>query len=253
MTPEITLQLYTLREQFGQDFEGTLKAVQQIGFKNVEPAGFHGRTAKEYKESLDRLGLKAPSAHSLLPVGEDANKIIDDALEVGIRYLVTGVPPNAAENYKSLDRVKKMAELYVEGAENAAKHGLFVGYHNHNWDLAEVEGKRGYQEFLKNTPSTVLWEADVYWVARAGLDPVDFLNELGERARLLHLKDGAIQDLSLQPPYLPCGEGDIDLPAAAQAGKFAEYAAVELDEYSGDMLQAVEKSYQYLTEKGLAR
>lgn len=253
MIPEITVQLYSLREQFAENFEKTLDAVRSIGFENVEPAGYHGLTPKEFRAQLDQRGLKAPSAHCGLPVGEDANEIIDAALEIGIRYLISGVPPGGQENYQSLDRVHKMADLYAEAADKAEKHGLLVGYHNHDWDLCEIDGQRAYQIFLEKTPDSVFWEADVFWVARAGIDPAEFVRELGQRARLLHLKDGAVKDLSLNPPFLPCGEGDVDLKAAASAGKYTEFAAVELDAYNGDMLEAIEKSYQYLTQNGLAQ
>tara|TARA_R100000027_G_scaffold52103_1_gene40777 strand:- start:8694 stop:9455 length:762 start_codon:yes stop_codon:yes gene_type:complete len=253
MAPKITLQLYTLREALAADLPGTLQKIRDIGFSNVEPAGFFNLTVAQYKESLNRYDLKAPSAHLELPVGDRTNEIIETAQELGTKYLVTGIPPNRDEAYNSLDHVKAMAALYQEAAENAAKHGLFVGFHNHDFDLQEVEGTRAYKVFLENTPDTVLWEIDVYWVARAGIDPVEFIREIGNRGRLLHLKDGNAKDMSVGPTFLPCGEGDVDLVAAANAAEHAELAAVELDYYSGDMLEAVEKSYQYLTLKGLAQ
>ena len=53
-------------------------------------------------------------------------------------------------------------------------------------------------------------------------------------------------------PFLPAGQGEVDLIASAQAAKDAEYIAVELDDYDGDMLKAVEQSYLYLTENKIA-
>ena len=253
MTPDITLQLYSLREQFAENFQGTLEAIRAIGFSNVEPAGYYGRSVKDYAAALKALDLKAPSAHSGLPIGDQTNEVIEAALELGCRYLITGGPPSWQDNFTTIDGIKHTAELYAKAAENAAKHGLHVGYHNHDWDLAEVEGQHAYRVFLENTPESVLWETDVYWVARAGIDPVAFIREIGARGRLLHLKDGALKDLSAEIPFLPAGTGDVDLIAAAGASEVAELAAVELDAYSGDMLDAVRQSYEYLTQKGLAQ
>jgi len=253
MTPQLTLQLYTLRDALSENFEATFETIREIGFKNVEPAGLSGRSPKEYAKYLNALGLKAPSAHSPLPIGDDRNKVIDTALEIGCRYLITGCPPAWQENFTSIDGIKRTAELYTEAAENATKHGLFVGYHNHDWDLLEVEGQSAYRVFLENTPETVLWETDVFWVARAGLDPVAFIQEIGARGRLLHLKDGHLKNREITPPFLPAGAGEVDLITAAKSSQFAEYSAVELDAYDGDMLDAVRKSYQFLTEQGLAQ
>lgn len=53
--------------------------------------------------------------------------------------------------------------------------------------------------------------------------------------------------------FLPAGAGDVDLLAAAKSANHAEYIAVELDEYAGDMLAAVKQSYEYLTVNGIAQ
>ena len=192
MIPEITVQLYSVREQAAADYEGTIRAIAAMGFGNVEPAGFPGSSVAEAAKLFKELGLKAPSCHGSLPVGDNKNKVMDDALTLGHKYIITGCPPNFRENFKSADTIKATAELYCAAAETAAAHGIQVGYHNHDWDLAEVDGKPCYRHFLDNTPETILWEADLFWVARAGLDPVEFVKEISPRGILLHFKDGIV-------------------------------------------------------------
>jgi sugar phosphate isomerase/epimerase len=252
MTPQITIQLYTLRDQLTADYEGTIRSVAAMGFPNVEPAGFPGTTPSAAAKLFKELGLKAPSAHCPLPIGDDKNEIIETALELGHRYLITGVPAGHKDNYTSIDKVKAMAELYCQAADNAAAHGLQVGYHNHDWDFAELQDQQSYQIFLAHTPETVIWEADIFWVARAGIDPVGFLQEIGPRGKAIHFKDGHLTNRDINPPFLPAGEGEVDLKAAASAAQYAEYAAIEIDAYEGDMLAAVQKSYTYLTQTGIA-
>ncbi|MGZ0655674.1 sugar phosphate isomerase/epimerase family protein [Coraliomargarita sp. W4R72] len=252
MTPQITLQLHTLREPLAADYEGTIRAVAAMGFPNIEPAGFPGITVSAAAKLFKELELKAPSTHCSLPIGDDKNEIIETALELGHRYLITGGPPNWQDSYGTTDQIKAAAELYCQAAENAAPHGLQVGYHNHDWDIAVIDERPAYHIFLAHTPETVLWEADIFWVARAGIDPAGFIQEIGPRGKVLHFKDGHINNREIVPPYLPAGEGDVDFKAAYGAARHAEYIAVELDAYADDMLEAVQKSYTYLTKNNMA-
>jgi len=250
--PQISVQLYSLRDALEADFEGTIRKLAAIGFPCVEPAGFHGCKPSEVAKLLADLNLTAPTAHCGLPIGEAKNEIIETALELGHRYLITGGPPGWQDDYTTTDQVKAIAEQYCIAADNVAPHGLQVGYHNHDWDLAEFEAQPAYHTFLAHTPESVLWEADLFWIARAGIDLAEFLQEIGPRGKVLHFKDGHITDRSIEIPFLPAGQGEVDLIAAAKVGNDAEYIAVELDAYDGDMLKAVEQSFLYLTENKIA-
>lgn len=268
MTPAITVQLYSVREDAQKDYEGTIRAIAAMGFENVEPAGYPGSSVAEASKLFKELGLKAPSCHGALPIGENKNQIIEDALTMGHKYIFTGCPPDFQKNFESHDAIKATAELYCEAAEFAAKHGIQVGYHNHDWDLVTIDGKAGYKTFLENTPETVLWEADLFWVTRAGLNVADFVKEIGARGKVLHFKDGAANAagtfteaetedgkimISDSSPFLPAGTGNVDLKSASEVAKFAEYVAVELDSYEGNMMKAVQESYTYLTKSGFAK
>ncbi len=268
MALPISVQLYSVREQASADYEGTIRAIAEMGFECVEPAGYPGSSPSEAAKLFKALGLEAPSCHGALPVGDNRNQVIEEALMLGHKYVITGCPPNFGEHYKSADTVKAMVDLYNEAAQNAAPYGLLVGYHNHDWDLADVDGKPGYRYFLEGTPETVLWEADLFWVARAGLDPVEFVKEIGSRGKCLHFKDGIVtadgefteaetEDgkimISDSKPFLPAGAGQVDLVGASAVAEHTEYAVVELDSYQGDMMKAVQESYTYLTTKGIAR
>ena len=268
MLPEITVQLFSVREQAAADYESTIRAIANMGFKNVEPAGFPGSTVEKSAKLFKELNIKTPSCHSVLPLGDDKNRVIDEALTLGIKYIITGCPANFRENYKNADAIKAMAAQYCEAAEIAAEHGMQVGYHNHDWDLIDVDGKPGYKYFLENTPETILWEADLFWVARAGLDPADFIKEIGPRGKLLHFKDGIVNSdakfteaetedgkimISDSAPFLPAGAGQVDLISAGKVADYTEYIAVELDRYEGDMMNAVQESYTYLTTNKIAK
>jgi sugar phosphate isomerase/epimerase len=268
MIPQITVQLYSVRDQASADYEGTIRAIADMGFGCVEPAGYPGTTPEKAAKLFQELGLTAPSAHIRLAVGDSKNEIIEQALMMGHKYLITGSPRGFKEAYSSIDQIKATADLYCEAAANLAPHGLQVGYHNHDWDLSLIENQRKYQLFLKHTPDSVLYEADIFWVARAGLDPVAFIEEIGARGKALHFKDGIVSTqekftaaktesgdvmVSDSIPFRAAGTGQVDLLAAYKAVKHAEYIAVELDAFEGDMLQAIQQSYDYLTSNGIAQ
>ncbi len=267
MIPQITVQLYSVRDLASQNYEATIREIADIGFGCVEPAGYPGYTAEKAVKLFQELGLKAPTAHIGLPVGENKNAIIEQALLMGHKYLITGCPPDFTKNYASMDSVKAMTELYCEAAANLAPYGLQVGYHNHDWDLVKVDGEVAYKYFLSHTPESVVYEADIFWVAKAGLDPAAFIREIGVRGKALHFKDGVIsaQDtfteaktesgnvmISNSVPFRPAGKGQVDMIGASKAIQHTDYIAVELDSYDGDMMQAVRESYQYLTRNKIA-
>jgi len=268
MTPQITVQLYSVRDAASQDYEATIRAIADMGFGCVEPAGYPGTTPEKAAKLFKELGLSAPSAHIGLPIGDQKNAIIEQALMMGHKYLITGCPPGFQESCGSIDSIKATAELYCKAGANLAPHGLQVGYHNHDWDLGLIDNQRKYQIFLENTPDSVLYEADIFWVARAGLDPVAFIEEIGARGKALHFKDGIVSNqekfttaktesgdvmVSDSIPFRAAGTGQVDLIAAYKAVKHAEYIGVELDAFEGDMLQAIKQSYDFLTTNGIAK
>lgn len=268
MPREISVQLYSVREQAKENYEATIRAIADMGFSCVEPAGYPGASPEEAAKLFAELGLKAPSCHGPLPVGDQKNEVIETAQLMGHTYLITGCPPQFRESMNTLDAIKNTAEMYCEAAENAAQFGMQVGYHNHDWDLADIDGVPAYKHFLELTPESVLWEADVFWVARAGLDPSAFIKEIGARGKALHFKDGAVNTdatfteaetedgrimVSDSSPFLPAGTGQVDLMAASAAAQEAELIVVELDRYEGDMMAAVQESYTYLTQAGIAQ
>lgn len=92
MTPQITVQLYSVREQAAKDYEGTIRAIAEMGYGCVEPAGYPGSSPEKASRLFKELGLQAPSAHIGLPVGDQKNEIIEQALLMGHKALITGIP-----------------------------------------------------------------------------------------------------------------------------------------------------------------
>jgi sugar phosphate isomerase/epimerase len=259
MSAPIALELYTVRAEAQQDFAGVLDRVAAIGYVGVEVSGLHGMPAGELRSRLDALGLELMGAFGILPpapgengaTGAAAEMVIDERfLEaqqmLGNDVVVAGLMP---AEVASLDALDRGAERLNRCAELVRGRQMALGYHNHWWEFESRDGWTPMTSLLERVEPDVFLEVDIYWLQTAGLDPVETLAELGSRVRRLHVKDGpCVQGV----PQTALGDGRVDLAAVLAAAPQADWHVVELDEYAGQMFEAVEASYGYLTERGLS-
>lgn len=209
------VQLYTLRTEMEKNVEATLAKVAEIGYKEVEFAGYFGRTPSQIDRILKTTGLAAPSAH----VGRDAigakwDKTLDDAAAAGHKFLVVASIPEA--DRKSIDTYKSFALELNKAAELSTKREITLAYHNHDFEFASLGGvTTGHETLLRNCdPELVKFELDLFWLQKAGRDPAMYIAEHPGRIALVHVKDMA-RDGSMTE----VGTGTIDFQRAFDAGK----------------------------------
>jgi len=250
MSKPISIQLYTLREEAARGFPAVLERLGRIGFAGVEPAGLHGLSPKEFRSCLEDAGMVVSSAHADLPRGENANAILDLQEAIGNRLLV--LPFLSPERFASRDSIRALADELHEALENVRGRGMALGYHNHHWEIAKRVDEGNALGFLfEQLDPEIFAELDVYWARVGGEDPVRVVSELGEKVRLIHVKDGPADDPAA--PMTAVGGGALDIPAILEASDRAEWHIVELDRCATDMFEAVERSYEYLVGQGLSR
>ncbi len=244
----ISVQLYSLREMASQDFPATLRAVAETGFVGVEFAGFHGHDTAEIARLVKGLGLKVSSAHVPLATAENIDELVDTYKQFDVSLLVSGFGP---DQFKTLDAVKESAEKFETAAGLLKPHGMTIAIHNHNWEFSRLEdGRLPYEVCLELAPG-LQSELDVYWVKVGGEDPVAMVAKHSSCLPLLHIKDGTIGE---NRAFTAVGDGVIDIPGviAAVDENVTEWLTVEIDNINSDMLLAIQRSYVYLTSKGLA-
>lgn len=251
MIPQIALQLYTLREALENDFPRTLANIAQIGYRAVETAFLPEHiTVAQAAKMIQDAGLQVISSHCELPEGDQLDDVLEAMTAYGSSYLVWHGWPEDPD-YSSLEGVRRLADRYNAVNDLVRKHGYSFGLHNHWWEMSEVEGKIPHYLLRDLLDPSIFFEIDTYWTKTAGLDPAQIIAELGARAPLLHIKDGPTGALS---NMVAAGEGIMDFPAISQASEgAAKYWIVELDRCETDMLRAVERSFRYLTDMGLAK
>ena len=184
----IGLQLYSLRNEMASDFEGTLRKLAELGYKEMQFAGYHGKSPEYVKKLLDQLGLTSPAAHvSLNLVRNELDKQIDIAKEIGQRYIVV---PSIPSDERTFDHYQLHAETLNEAGERCRKEGLAIAYHNHSFEFELQSNMTGYDHLLASTdPSLVSFELDLYWAVNAGADPITLFKKHPGRFPLVHVKD----------------------------------------------------------------
>ena len=203
---KIGIQLYTVRDQMKADFEGTLARIAQIGYKEVEFAGYFDRTPADVRAILDRNGLSAPSTHLMSDNTEGWKKAIDLAKSVGHDYLVAPWIPE--EKRKTLDDWKKIGAMFNQVGQMAKDAGIQFAYHNHDFEFPKVDGQVPYDLLLQSTdPTLVQLEIDLYWITKAGQDPLAYFSRWPGRVPLVHVKDAMAGP---ERKMVDVGQGSID-------------------------------------------
>jgi sugar phosphate isomerase/epimerase len=200
----IGLQLYTLRRELAGDFEGTLARVAELGYREVEFAGYFERDPAAVRRTLDLLGLSSPAAHiQLQALRDNLQGEIETALALGQQYIVVPIVPDTE---RSLDHYHRHADFLNRAGEACREAGLVMGYHNHAFEFERTDGQLPYDILLNETdPELVAMEMDLFWISYAGVDPVAYFERFPGRFPMLHVKDlGAGRSMQ------SVGEGNID-------------------------------------------
>jgi sugar phosphate isomerase/epimerase len=241
----IGLQLYTLRALMARDVEGTLAKVAEIGYREVEFAGYFGRTPAQLRAALSANGLAAPSTHVALPASDaEWTRTLDDARAMGHEWVV--IAWIDAPLRRSVADWERLAERFNKLGAAARKHDLRLAYHNHDFELARLGTTIPYDLLLRGTDrKKVDFEMDVYWVVKAGGDPLAYFAAHPGRFPLLHLKDAT--DAPARE-MVDVGKGTIDFATLLRERKLAgtSHAFVEHDS-PRDALGSARASYRYLS------
>jgi sugar phosphate isomerase/epimerase len=241
---KIGLQLYTLRNDLQKDFEGTIAKVAAIGYQQVEFAGYYNRTPQQVKDVLTKNKLEAPSSHvAIKELHDNLAKSVETAQAIGHKLVVC--PFLLPQERKTLNDYKAHATTLNKAGEAFKKVGIEFGYHNHDFEFTELEGKLPMDLLLAETdPKLVKLELDLYWITAAKQDPLAFIAKNPGRIVAFHVKD---MDKS-KTFFTEVGRGRIDFKPIFAKSKQAgvKYFIVEQDQCPGNPLDSIKISFDYL-------
>jgi sugar phosphate isomerase/epimerase len=243
MLERIGFQLYTARGLMAEDAERTLNALAEIGYDEVEFAGYHGHVPADVRRMLDNGGLAAPAAHVPLDmIRTSPELLIDAATTVGHDYLVLAwlAPPER----QTLDQYRAHAELCNRFGEQCREAGIQFAYHNHEFEFETLDGELPMDVLLSEVDAQLMQiELDLYWIEVAGGNPLDFFEANPGRVALCHVKDMAEGGAMTDP-----GSGVIDFCATFAEAELAglRHYFVERDD-APDPLATAAAAYDYLS------
>jgi sugar phosphate isomerase/epimerase len=250
-TIPISVQLYTVRDLTAKDFAGTMKQVAQIGFKEVELAGYGNlKSAAEAKTALDDARLKVSGAHAPLDrLEKELDLVMNESDTLGNKLIIC--PWLAEDRRKDAAAWKQIGQTLNKIGRAVHERGFDFAYHNHSFEYQKFAGKYGLDILLDNCdPHLVKAEIDVYWVKHGGEDPVERLNKMGDRVIALHLKDMAKGE---DRKFAEVGTGILDFKAILEtaAKNGVRYGAVEQDNtYGRPPLESIKTSLENLQKLG---
>jgi sugar phosphate isomerase/epimerase len=211
------LALYTVRDDMSKNAVETLKAVADAGYAYVEAAGynngkFYGMDPKDFKKTLKEVGLEPVSTHQGFESMDNIDETIANVKAAGFKYFVIPVPPLGhfkVEDGKMgmSDELELLTDVLNTVGKKCKAAGLELLYHNHDFEFVKnSNGIVPIEYFLENTdPDIVNFEMDLYWVTRAGADPLAYFEKYPGRFKLWHVKD-----MDEEGKFAPVGTGTID-------------------------------------------
>ncbi len=252
MSKMIGLQLYTVRDLMEKDFDGTLEKLAQIGYQNMEFAGYFNKTPQQVRATLDRLKLVSRSSHiGANLMRADAAKEIASAKTIGQEYITLPSYPFARTG--GIDAWKQGAAEFNKWGAMCRDAGIRLAYHNHNAEFAAVDGgPTGYDVLMRETdPALVDFEMDLYWTVFADQNPIALFAKYPGRFTMWHVKDMVVTGTT--KGMAPVGGGTVDFKSIfAKAGQSGlKYFFVEHDNAAagpGGSLASAQASYSYLKQ-----
>ena len=256
------LALYTVRDAMGEDTEETLKTIAATGYQNIEAAGYkdgryYDMAPKDFAALLKKYDLKSISTHQSSVTLENAAVEMAHAKEAGFEYFVVPIPPMGLFNYDNETNsmsmtggAKNLAEILDELGEVAHNAGLKLLYHNHDFEFKKDEDGIVVIDYLLENcnPEYVNFQMDLFWVTKAGADPLAYFEKYPGRFKIWHVKD-----MNKEGKFAPVGTGTIDFASIlAQKEKSGMlYYMVEQDQtFDLAPLEAIKISHEGIKKYG---
>ena len=253
------LALYTVRDAM-KDARATLEKVAQAGYVNVESAGyengkFYNLSPSDFKSLLNEMKLTPISSHQGTVTFENIDQQIADLKAAGFQYFVIQVPPMGLFGHDGSKMTmkggaKNLAQILDKLGEKCAAAGLQLLYHNHDFEfMKDADGTVVIDYLLENcNPKYVNFQMDLYWVTKAGADPVEYFKRYPGRFKIWHVKD-----MDKEGRFAPVGNGTIDFEtilAKKELSGMQSYFVEQDRTFTMEPLEAIKVSHEGLKKIG---
>lgn len=251
----LAIQLYTIRDAISDNLEKALEKLAALGFQDLEIYGyngtFFGKSRAEFQSILKNTGLKVISSHHTTGIlhhekGTILNnweKSVEDLQFIGSKYMVCSY---LFDEERTIENYKKLPELFEKCGETTKKSGIQFAYHNHDFEFEKFDENQNVYDFILNQTSSdlVKMELDLYWISKAGLDPLLYFEKYPNRFPLWHLKDMKKDTKD----FAEIGNGIIDFKRIFESREKAglRHWFVEQDSSDKDIFESIKMSRDYI-------
>lgn len=256
------LALYTVRDNMVDDPKVTLEKVKEAGYAYVEAAGYndgkyYGMAPEDFRACLNGLGVQPVSTHQASATLDNIDTELAAAKKAGFEYFVIPIPPMGLFTYNSETKsmgmkgsISDLAEILTEMGKKCEAVGLKLLYHNHDFEYkVNEEGIVPIDYLLEHTdPKYVNFQMDLYWVTKAGADPLAYFEKYPGRFKAWHVKD-----MDKEGKFAPVGEGTIDFKRILkkkEASGMVKYFVEQDRTWDQNPMEVIKISHEGLEEIG---
>ncbi len=257
----LAIQLYTIRDAVSSNLEKSLEGLANLGFTQLEIYGydgkFFGKNRAEFQTILKNVGMEIISSHHTTGIVHNSKgtllnnweQSVEDLYFIGSKYMVCSYlfpEERTAEHYR------KLPELLNQSGLMTKKAAIGFAYHNHDFEFEKFEENTIYDFILDNTDSDLVkMELDLYWISKAGFNPLDYFEKYPRRFPLWHVKDMKAENKD----FSEIGNGTIDFKTIFEAREKAglKHWFVEQDSSDKDMFESLKISTDYIAKNNFFR
>lgn len=253
--PVMGIQLYTLRDHIrtAEDFDKTLDRLKKLGVNDVQISAIGDIPAAVQSEILKKYDMNVCVTHkSFDRMKDEINTMIADHKTIGCDAMGIGSAPGDCRSYSG--NVRRFIKEAQEVAEKLKANGMTFNYHNHAFEFHKLDdlNKNMMDLLIEETdPELFNFIPDVAWIHYGDHDPVEVLNRMKGRVKVLHFKDYIINE-KCERHFVSLGKGIVDLKACYEAAKELEIPYImyeqDIDWVDDDPFKAVEESWAYMQE-----
>ena len=250
LAQEFGIQLYSLRNQFSEDVEGSLKQISDWGITYIEGGGTYGMSEDAFLALLDKYGLKTIAiGASYEELRDNPEALIPKAKAFGASYIMCAWIPHKGKF--GLKDTEKAIEVFNKAGALFKESGITMVYHTHGYEF-RPHGDGTLFDVLAQNSEHYAFEMDMYWVQHGGADPMEVLNAYPDKFVLFHLKDmehgvkGNYSGHDDVETNVVLGTGQIDVAGLVKRGAELGIEYMFIEDESSRVLSQVPESLKFL-------
>ena len=226
---QIGITFASVHEEYEKSILGALDGISNEGYKLMEIAPGDNIGREELKNALNERGITVLAGHFGIDLFRDEKKF-EEAIEFAEFFGMTTliIPWCYPDSIKDYESTVKTAKELDDIAAKVKERGFDLLFHNHWMEFEDVYEGKCVEDILFENTSLLGFELDIGWAFAGGCDVVPYIRKLGNRLKILHIKDIHPDDMRL-PVEIGTGAVNIKecLDAASEIG--VKYGIVEQD------------------------